>query len=311
VLFGGAVGVGRAVGPVEAAVPAAHEGMAGAADDEHSSAGTHEGMGDEAADGSAASLPKGLMVSQDGYTFRLADATLAPGRQVPVEFTIEGPDGRPVTAYDVEHDKRLHLIAVRRDFSGFQHVHPVMDEDGTWRSELDLRAGPWRVFADFKPTAGEALTLGTDVAVPGSYQPARPAEDSRTSSVRDYTVTLDGDLTVGEEAELVLRVSRDGRPVTDLEPYLAAYGHLVALRDGDLAYLHVHPEGAPDDGTTKPGPDIVFFTEVPSPGRYHLFLDFKHQGAVRTAAFTVTVHGSASESSGSGATDGHSDGDGH
>ena len=89
-------------------------------------------------------------------------------------------------------------------------------------------------------------------------------------------MTLDGDLTAGDEAELTLSVTRDGEPVTDLEPYLGAYGHLVALRAGDLAYLHVHPEGAPDDGVTEPGPDVVFFAEVPSAGRYHLYLDFKH-----------------------------------
>ena len=49
--------------------------------------------------------------------------------------------------------------------------------------------------------------------------------------------------------------------MTDLQPYLAAYGHLVALRQGDLAYLHVHPDGEPGDGRTKAGPDIVFHTD--------------------------------------------------
>ena len=77
--------------------------------------------------------------------------------------------------------------------------------------------------------------------------------------------------------------------------YLGAYGHLVALRAGDLAYLHVHPEGAPGDGATEPGPEVVFFAEVPSPDRYHLYLDFKHDGVVRTAAFTVTGSAAGSE----------------
>ncbi len=86
---------------------------------------------------------------------------------------------------------------------------------------------------------------------------------------------------------LTLRVSRDGQPVTDLEPYLGAYGHLVALREGDLAYLHVHPGGEPSDGQTLPGPDIEFGAEVPSAGGYHLYLDFKHAGVVRTAQFTL------------------------
>jgi hypothetical protein len=295
VVFGGAAGIGSAVGPVGSAPAADHDEPAAGHGDAASGHGDEEaGSGDDAgteASGPAAALPKGLMVSQDGYTFRLGKTTVAPGTAVPVSFTIEGPDGRPVTDFDVEHEKRLHLIAVRRDFSGFQHVHPTVDAEGTWTGELDFTPGQWRVFADFKPTAGEALTLGSDVAVRGAYRPAAPPADTRTSTVDGYEVTLGGDLTAGQEAKLTLSVERDGEPVTDLQPYLGAYGHLVALRGGDLAYLHVHPEGTPGDGSTEPGPDIVFFTEVPSPGRYHVYLDFKHEGVVRTAAFTVTVSG--------------------
>ena len=287
-LFAGAVGIGQAVGPVDPA-PAVDHGDMGEDDAEVTAA--------ETGDAGATTLPKGLMVAQNGYAFRLAEPTAAAGDGVPVTFTIEGPDGSPVTQYDVEHEEDLHLIAVRRDFSGFQHVHPEMAEDGTWTTDLDLTAGQWRLFADFKATGAEAVTLGNDLAVRGRFRPAEPlATDSLTSTVDGYTVTLDGDLTAGEEAELTLTVTRDGEPVTDLEPYLGAYGHLVALRAGDLAYLHVHPEGAPGDGVTDPGPDVVFFAEVPSPDRYHLYLDFKHEGVVRSAAFTVT--GSAAAGSG-------------
>ncbi len=60
---------------------------------------------------------------------------------------------------------------------------------------------------------------------------------------------------------------------------------------GDLAYLHVHPDGEPGDGATKPGPAITFFAEVPSAGSYRLYLDFKHGGVVRTAEFTVATDG--------------------
>ncbi len=98
-----------------------------------------------------------------------------------------------------------------------------------------------------------------------------------------YTVTVDGTLTPGEHSALTLRVTKDGAPVTDLQPYLGAYGHLVALREGDLAYLHVHPGGGPGDGETAPGPAIEFGAEVPSTGRYHLYLDFQHDDVVRTA----------------------------
>jgi hypothetical protein len=141
------------------------------------------------------------------------------------------------------------------------------------------------VFADFVPTAdGENRILGADVAVAGDFTPTPLPAESRTSEVDGYTVTLDGELTAGAESELTLSVSRDGAPVTDLQPYLGAYGHLVALRGGDLAYLHVHPA---DDG--EAGPDVRFFTTAPSAGTYRLFLDFQHQDVVRTAEFTVSA----------------------
>ena len=83
---------------------------------------------------------------------------------------------------------------------------------------------------------------------------------------------------------LKLRSTRDGGPVTDLEPYLGAYGHLVALRGGDLAYLHVHPDGEPGDGKTEPGPESSSAPRSPAPAPYRLYLDFQHDGVVRTAA---------------------------
>ncbi|MET8989179.1 hypothetical protein ABZW49_27345 [Nonomuraea wenchangensis] len=121
----------------------------------------------------------------------------------------------------------------------------------------------------------------------GDYRPDALPGQSRTATVDGYEVTLDGDLAPGQSSRLTLKVSKDGEPVTDLQPYLGAYGHLVALRARDLAYLHVHPDGAPGDGKTEPGPEIVFYAEVPSTGDYRLFLDFQHAGEVRTAAFTL------------------------
>jgi hypothetical protein len=297
-VVGAAVGIGRVVGPVDPDGPAGHATDAADTD-----------TGESASDATA--IPKGLMVSQGGYTFQLARTTASPGTSVPVSFTIEGPDGRPVTDYTVEHEEDLHLIAVRRDFTGFQHVHPEMAPDGTWTTALDLTPGAWRLFADFQAAGAEAVTLGNDLAVSGQFQPAAPAANSTTATVDGYTVTLDGDLAAGADAKLTLNVTRNGEPVTDLEPYLGAYGHLVALRAGDLAYLHVHPEGTPDDGVTEPGPQVGFSVKVPSSGRYHLFLDFKHQGVVRTAAFTVTGSGSAAPKEDADTSDGGHSGDEH
>ncbi|MFI5938938.1 hypothetical protein ACIBCB_01515 [Streptomyces uncialis] len=244
--------------------------------------------------GQGGARPGGLSVSENGYTLEL-DATILPAGVRTVTFRVTGPDGQPVTAFTPEHGKELHLIAVRRDTTGFQHVHPVRDGSGTWSVELALEPGAWRLFADIHPTGHDGtMTLGIDVSVAGRYDPQPISEDTRTARVGEYTVTLDGELVPGEASDLTLTVSRDGHPVTDLQPYLAAYGHLVALRVGDLGYLHVHPDGEPGDGTTEPGPRITFMAVAPSGGTYRLYLDFQHDDVVRTAEFTVRTSGTAS-----------------
>jgi hypothetical protein len=274
----GAWAVGTAVGPLENTASGA-EG-AGHGD-------THSGT---VAEPAQTDLPSGLASSRGGYTLTPTSTTLTPGTNS-FSFRIAGPDAKPVTRFDVEHEKRMHLIVVRRDTAGFQHIHPQMSADGTWTVPLALtQPGSYRAFADFAPTGGEATTLGVDLAVPGDFQPVEYSQ-SRVANVDGYEVRLDGDLVPGKTAEVALTVTKDGQPVTDLQPYLGAYGHLVALRTGDLAYLHVHPDGEPGDGKTKPGPTVTFYAEVPSAGAYRLFLDFQHDGTVRTAEFTLATDG--------------------
>ncbi|MCI4063944.1 DUF748 domain-containing protein [Micromonospora sp. R77] len=275
-VFGAAYGVGQVAGP---GTPVATT--------RHDTTGTGHSDGDHATDDTTTHLPGGLLVSDRGYTLH---PVAAPTGEF--AFRVTGPDGAPVTRYDVAHDKRMHLIVARRDLSGFRHVHPELATDGTWRVATPL-AGPgvWRAFADFTPSGGEPLTLGVDVTVPGALAD-RPLPAPATSTTVDgYTVTLTGTPEPGRTSELTLTVSRDGQPVTDLQPYLGAYGHLVALRQGDLAYLHVHPTGAPGDGRTPAGPAVSFLAEVPSAGAYRLYLDFRHGDTVHTAEFTVVAGG--------------------
>lgn len=237
-----------------------------------------------------ADVPAGLQVSQDGYTLGEVTSPTRAGESGTLSFRILGADGDPVREFAELHGKQLHLIVVRSDTSEFRHVHPTLGPDGTWSIDWTWpTGGTYRVFADFQASGAPGqLTLGRNVDVTGDVQPASLPTASRTATVDGYTVTLDGDLTTAG-GPLTLRVTRDGVPVTDLDPYLGAYGHLVALRTGDLAYLHVHPEGEPGDGTTAPGPDVTFHAQAPSAGTYRLFLDFQHEGTVRTAEFTVPV----------------------
>lgn len=230
------------------------------------------------------------------YALRLEVGTVsadAADAADPVRFTIVDQDDRAVTRFDVRHEKRLHLIAVRDDFGGFQHVHPTMAADGTWSADLDLVGGGYRLFADFQEEGADQTVAHADLAVaasPGSAFAPSPPRASRTTTVDGYDVALSGDLAAGAASTLTLTVSRDGEPVADLEPYLGAYGHLVVLRGTDKQYLHTHPEDGPA------GPEIAFGVEVPTVGRYYLYLDFQHRGKVRTASFALdasdTVAGS-------------------
>ncbi len=274
--FGTAYGVGKGVDPlVTGAAPAPHE-------DAH---GTPAG---EQKDGP--SRPGGLGIAEDGYRLDLETPRVTAGERADLRFTVRDGSGRAVTAYRREHGKELHLIVASRDLGAYRHLHPARAADGTWSVPADLpRAGDYRVFADFTPARKGAanLTLGADLAAAGPYDPKPLPAPNRTARVAGYDVELSGTLHPGAPSEVRLKVSRDGRPVRNLQPYLGAYGHLVALRSGDLAYLHVHPNGEPGDGRTEPGPGISFTATAPSTGTYRLFLDFKHDGEVHTAAFTV------------------------
>ncbi|MEV6057682.1 hypothetical protein [Streptomyces sp. NPDC052107] len=281
--FGTAYGVGSGVGEISPATKrAAHEEHDG---DGH---GGHHGAGH-----ASTALPGGLQMSERGYTLDLKTPAVAAGKASDLRFTVvQDATGRPLTAYQREHTKQLHLIIASRDLTLYRHLHPTRAADGTWSAPVTLpEAGAYRVYADFTPRGGEGLTLGADLTASGPYQPAPLPAPGTAAKVDGYEVTLRGRLEPAKGSELTLTVSRNGKPVRDLQPYLGAHGHLVALRAGDLAYLHVHPGGEPGDGTAEAGPDIPFTATAPSAGTYRLFLDFKHGAQVHTAAFTVRAAG--------------------
>ncbi|MEU9049288.1 hypothetical protein AB0D37_02605 [Streptomyces sp. NPDC048384] len=297
--FGTAYGVGKGVDPVvEDPAPARHESHSEApsAPEDGGHGGGHE-----------TKPAGGLQISEGGYTLDLRTPGVTAGQRSDLSFVIRDDDGRAVTAYRREHEKELHLIVASRDLGTYRHLHPTRAADGTWSIPVELpRAGGYRVFVDFTPAKKDAenLTLGADLAAAGSYEPQPMPAPNTTAKVHGYEVRLDGALRPGKESELKLKVSRGGHPVTNLQPYLGAYGHLVALRSGDLAYLHVHPNGEPGDGRTRPGPAISFTATAPSSGSYRLFLDFKHEGEVHTAEFTVRAGATAPASQAPGHEDG-------
>lgn len=230
--------------------------------------------------------PGGLASSAGGLTLEVTRAPFGDDRERAgtLEFRIVDAADQAVRDFDEQHDKAMHLMVVRRDLTQYRHLHPSMGSGGTWSVPLTFpQSGVYRVFADFA-VRGRSFTLGTDLTVPGPYEPVPLPTPSEVARTDDYEVALSAMVPTEGGTSLVFRVSREERPVEDLEPYLGALGHLVVLRDGDLAFLHVHPEAQRGSG-----PDIAFQATFPSSGRYRLFLQFAHASQVHTVAFTVEV----------------------
>jgi len=179
--------------------------------------------GHESSSGATAGDLPGLAVADAGYRLVPARTSVASGPSAEYAFRIVGPDGETVREFEVEHERRMHLIVVRRDFEGFQHLHPEQLPDGTWAVELDARLpGVHRVFADFA-AAGRSLTLGTDLFVPGDFDPEPLPPVASTADAGDgYEVAVDTP-SHGEDAGRVhFTITRNGRKLRSVEPYLGA-----------------------------------------------------------------------------------------
>jgi hypothetical protein len=259
---------------------AAHSSMSGMS---HSA--SPDGMGDMPMMSGA-----GLDPTTDGYTFTPKAMPMA-GMAMPATFTIT-KNGKPVTAFTPEQTKLMHFYLIRSDLTGFQHLHPTMQPDGVWTVKPgELTAGKYRMYVQFIPRAAQSagvLVLSRSFEVAGKA--ARPAVVSPPGdkvSVDGYTLTLAGMPKAGNESPLTITVEKNGRPVTDLQPYLDTYAHVTAFRKGNLAFAHLHPTGKVNGA--RGGPELTLHADLPQPGRYRMFVQFQTAGQLHTAAFTISA----------------------
>ncbi|GAA4437601.1 hypothetical protein [Phytohabitans houttuyneae] len=276
----GGFGLGRLTGGDSTRPAAAVAAPTATADHTHTpGAGPHT----HSAGGGSGAAAGGLEISASGYTLVPETTAFTAGRPGELAFRIVDGGQRAVTDFAVVHDKPLHLIVVRRDLTGYQHLHPTMAADGRWSVPLTLREpGIWRAYADFTanaPAEQAAVTLGADLTVRGDYAPRALPEPATEAAVDGFTVSYQGTPKTAAVQPLLFTVA----PAATLERYLGAYGHLVVVREGDLGYVHVHPEPELSGGAVK------FWLAAPSPGRYRMYFDFQVAGKVHTAEFTMRV----------------------
>ncbi|MFE4603261.1 hypothetical protein ACFRKE_20675 [Kitasatospora indigofera] len=234
----------------------------------------------------------GLPAEGDGYRLDSPAGDLRAGRPASYPFTITGPDGRAVTDFAEVQTEKLHFYAIRADLTGYQHLHPTMAADGTWTADpAALDPGDWRLYASFTPNTGprkgKEFVLGRTLTVPGTATSVPLPAVGDSATVDGCTATVQGELTAGRAGPLTVTFSRDGRPITDLQPYLDSYAHLSAFHEGDQALAHLHPI-TPVTGDHG-GPALTFYALLGKPGNWRVFLQFRTAGQLHTAEFTLHV----------------------
>jgi Cu+-exporting ATPase len=272
------------------------------------------GMGMEAT-GDGMAMPAALSAAEAGLRAELvAPPSIQPGRPAPLVYRLtDAATGAPFTDVVVSHEQPVHLIAVRRDLTNFQHLHPQpTGAPGEYALEATFaEPGSYLLNAEFARADGKTVLL-SDQMVVGAPSGAAVAltEDAAPKTVSDdaRVALLNADsIRAGQETALTFRVEdpRTGAPVTDLQPYLGAPAHVVVMSADGQRFAHTHGEavggaadretaddGHGDDGQggadAAYGPEIAFHHNFSQPGLYRVWGQFRDRhGTVLTADFVV------------------------
>jgi len=231
-------------------------------------------------------------------------AAVKAGQPATLFFTVRHPGTSAlITQYELVHEKPYHLFIVSNDMEFFEHVHPTQQPDGRWAMEVTLpRAGDYRVLSDFLPTGGSPQFVGRTLETAGftgdleSQQPHLQPDTVFSRTVGSITAHMDlepSTLVEGQYGHLAFTLTdaKTGRLVTDLQPYLGAFGHALILSEDMRDYVHSHPFEGPESDVSKGagGPTVTFELYMPRAGKYRAWSQFQRNGEVVTVPFTVNV----------------------
>ncbi|MDP9112940.1 MAG: hypothetical protein M3O20_04580 [Acidobacteriota bacterium] len=229
-----------------------------------------------------AGIPDPVEYTMDLNVLPPAPRPLQPTR---FEFTVRDPwKERPVTKFQMVHERLFHLFVVSQDLKFFVHDHPIFEKEGIFHYDLALPTpGMYRILGDFYPDGATPQLIAKTVLVAGKA----PAPITLT---RDYSTKDAGNMQVELVTDPPQPIAHTKtmmffkvKPGDGLEKYLGAWGHMLAASDDLIDLIHTHPFLA--DG----GPEIQFNMIFPRARTYRVWVQFQRQGVVNTAYFDVPV----------------------
>jgi Heavy metal binding domain len=228
-----------------------------------------------------AGLPEPVEYHMD---MAIAPRLIGAGEKVKLSFTVRDPwKARPVTRFQAIHERLFHLFVVSQNLEFFAHGHPAMHPDGAFSHEIAFPTpGMYRLLADFYPDGATPQLIAKTLIVPGAAPPAaslgRDYSPKDANNLRVELATEPAQPMAGINTLLSFRLA----PADGLEPYLGAWGHMLAASDDLIDLIHTHPFRAN-------GPLVQFNVEFPRARTYRVWVQFQRKGVVNTARFDLPV----------------------
>ena len=232
-----------------------------------------------------------------------------------------------------DHGHLMHLFLLRLpDLDRFYHLHPDQAKPDTYTEHLPaVAAGNYALFADIVRESGFPDTMTARMTLPDVPGNPPSGDDSETAVVSPSdskgpatSATLSdrsrwewdlGGQSLHAQRPVLLHFrifDKDGKPASDLEPYMGMAGHLVIVKRDLAVFAHVHPSGSmpmaalmllerqknsgnsamsamPGMHDTALPAEVTFPYGFPETGDYRLFVQIKRSGQVQTASFDARV----------------------
>lgn len=222
-----------------------------------------------------------------------------PGKAQAVALMLtDAKTGAPIGPNDLElvHTKKLHLLIIDESLTDYQHIHPVPGtKAGEWVFTFTPKfARTYRVWADSTRSGADQEYVFADLPAGSQKAPAPDANPVATAELNGlkFALSFDGAVKAGKGVMGSVAVidTKSGKPFTQLQPIMGAFGHVVAFSRDWGSIEHVHPLGnEPTKESDRSGPVVGFHMQPANSGVLKIFVQILANGKETIVPFTVNV----------------------